>query len=67
MTNHAGAQVIVLADHPLARRKRARRFWGTMGVVLRLEERRNARPDDNARVANRLPAVRITPRAPRGR
>ena len=36
MTNRAGTRVII-ADYGLAKRKRARQFWGAMGQVLRLE------------------------------
>ncbi len=65
MTNRAGTRVIVLADHWLAKRKRARHFWGTMGEVLRIEDRRHARVDNGFRSANNALAVRVDARAPR--
>jgi hypothetical protein len=43
------ARVIALADHAEARRRRARRFYGTMGVVLRFEDRRVMRTDASLR------------------
>jgi hypothetical protein len=43
VTNRVENRVIVLANHALARRKRERRFWGTMGAVLRFEDRRALR------------------------
>jgi len=70
VTHLAQARVIVLADHALAQRRRARRFWGTMGVLLRFEDRRGPRADLGTRPAERLPAVRrsaFDTRAPRGR
>jgi hypothetical protein len=61
--------VILLADYAAARRRRARRFWGTMGVVLRFEDRRTIRPDGVPQLAAaRSRAVRKTAfetRAPR--
>ena len=45
MTNSLESPVIVLANHALARRKRARHFWGTMGVLLRFDGRRDVRAD----------------------
>ena len=66
MTNLAAARVIVLADHAVAQRKRARRFWGTMGVVLRFDDRRNVRVDKRIRSAYDTRAVRSDARAPRG-
>jgi len=67
MTNVAEAQVIVLANQPLAQRKRARRFWGTMGTVLRFDDRRNAGVDTGIRSAKRITTVRFSPRAPRAK
>ncbi len=40
MTHRADIRVIV-ADYGLAKRKRARHFWGAMGEVLRLEAYRH--------------------------
>ena len=44
MTSSLESRVIVMASHALARRKRARRFWGTMGVLLRFDARLDRGP-----------------------
>ena len=42
VTNRADIRVTI-ADYGLAKRKRARHFWGVVGEVLRLEARRHVR------------------------
>ena len=69
MTSLAAGQLIVLADHALAQRKRARRFWGTMGVLFRFEDHQAVR-SDRPRGGQPMPAIRRTAfetRAPRSR
>ena len=75
MTDRVETKLIVLADYAKARRKRARRFWGTMGVVLRFEDRRGRSADSpgaDSRIGQPVAAraVRRTAfetRAPRAR
>jgi hypothetical protein len=70
VTDLAEARLIVLADYANARRKRARHFFGTMGVVLRFEDRRGPSADSRIASPAAVPAVRKTAfetRAPRAR
>jgi hypothetical protein len=67
VTNLADDRVIVLADHALAQRKRARRFWSSMAVVLRFDEHRTARGDGAVRSAAGARASRRDMYAPRSR
>ena len=67
VTNRAENRVIVLANHALARRKRERRFFGTMGAVLRFEDRRALRTQASVGAGEVQPARKTAfeTRAPR--
>jgi hypothetical protein len=59
----AGVQPIAAALDAAARRKRARRFWGAMGAMLRFDDRRPVPADIRSRGAGDRPVIRIDPRA----
>jgi hypothetical protein len=62
------ANVIVLANHALAQRKRVRRFWGTMGVLLRFDDRQVLpKPAPRASRARIVRKTAFETRAPRHR
>jgi hypothetical protein len=59
----AGDRSRASAGHvPTQQRKRARRFWGGLGVMQRFDERRFARTQARLRGAGDLNAVRVSAR-----